>query len=55
MPEGKNYCADCGFHFRDSIESHADTYHNGAIFRGVEDGNYKDYQEQRGFNWWGQP
>lgn len=41
----KHYCFDCGFHFRASIEQHSETYHDGGIFRGVKDGNWKDYNK----------
>jgi len=47
MAEAKHYCATCDTHFRASIEQHAETYHDGEIFRGIENGNKQDYLRQR--------
>lgn len=44
-----HYCADCKTHFTASLEQHAKTYHDGGIFRGIENGDYKDYQRQQKF------
>jgi hypothetical protein len=46
MAEAKHYCADCQTHFRSSIEQHARTYHDGGLFNGVEDGDYKSYKRK---------
>lgn len=50
MAEAKHYCADCDTHFRADIEQHAETYHNGEMFRGIEDGNKNDYLKVRSFD-----
>lgn len=48
MPRSKHYCADCDTHFGGSPnnvtpQEHADIEHNGSMFRGVENGSYKDW------------
>lgn len=42
MAEANHYCDDCETHFRASIEQHAKTYHDGGMFIGVENGNWRD-------------
>jgi hypothetical protein len=42
----KHYCADCDTHFRASIEQHAETYHNGGVFSGIEGGDFRDYERK---------
>lgn len=49
MAEANHYCADCEIHFRDTIEGHAETYHGGGLFRGVEDGNWRDWERRQQF------
>lgn len=54
MPKSRHYCADCDTHFGgppDNItpEEHAEIEHNGGIFRGVEDGNYKDWKRKENY------
>jgi hypothetical protein len=44
--KAKHYCADCETHFRASMEQHANTYHNGGVFRGVENGDWRDYERK---------
>jgi hypothetical protein len=39
----KHYCADCNFHFRADPEVHAEVYHDNGLFRGIVDGDYRDY------------
>jgi len=41
-----HYCADCDTHFRASIDQHAETYHDDGLFRGVQNGDYEDYERQ---------
>lgn len=48
MAKADNYCADCGFHFNASKEQHAETYHDGGVFRGIMGGNYKDWERRHG-------
>lgn len=48
MPRSKHYCADCDSHFGGppnnvTPQEHADIEHNGSMFRGVENGSYKDW------------
>jgi len=47
MAEANHYCADCGTHFRADPETHARVEHDGGFFRGVIDGNYKDWQRKQ--------
>jgi hypothetical protein len=47
MAKSKHYCADCGFHFRSSVEQHAESYHNGGVFRGIEGGDWKDWKRKQ--------
>lgn len=54
MVESKHYCADCDTHYGGSPnyispEEHADIAHEGKFFRGVENGNWKDWKEIEGF------
>lgn len=46
MAEADHYCADCDTHFNASPEQHAETYHDGGIFRGVRNGNYRSYERR---------
>lgn len=46
----KHYCADCDFHFRATPEQHADTYHGGGMFRGITNGNWRDYEFRKSHN-----
>jgi len=50
MAEAKHYCADCDTHFRADPEQHAETYHDGGMFRGIEGGNKSDYLKVRSFD-----
>lgn len=43
----KHYCADCNTHYRASPRQHADTYHDGLLFRGIRNGNFRDYQNRQ--------
>jgi len=47
MAVANHYCADCDTHYRADPEQHAKTYHNGGVFRGIESGNYRDYERQK--------
>lgn len=42
----KHYCADCNTHFRATLNQHAETYHDGGVFRGIRYGNFRDYGGQ---------
>jgi hypothetical protein len=44
MAEANHYCASCDTHFRADLEQHAEIYHDGGVFRGIEQGNYQDYK-----------
>jgi len=53
MAEANHYCADCDTHFGGppnyvTPEEHADIAHNGGVFRGVRNGNYRDYERKTG-------
>lgn len=50
MPEANHYCANCDTHFRVDIEQHAETYHDGGVFLGVEDGDFRDFEEAYDFD-----
>lgn len=41
--ESNHYCADCDTHFRLPPEEHARIEHDDGLFRGVVDGDYRDY------------
>lgn len=48
MAQSKHYCADCETHFGGppnyvTPEEHADHRHNGGLFRGVKNGNFRDW------------
>ena len=45
MAESNHYCSDCETHFRCSIERHAEVAHDGFMFRGVENGDWRDWQD----------
>ncbi|WP_200531577.1 MULTISPECIES: hypothetical protein [unclassified Halorubrum] len=45
----KHYCADCGWHFRVDPAVHADLEHDGGLFRGVVNGNFRDYERRQRF------
>lgn len=47
MATARHYCADCETHFRGSVEDHAEAYHDGGIFRGLRDGDWRDWQRRR--------
>jgi hypothetical protein len=47
MMESKHYCASCETHFRASIEQHAETYHEGGLFEGIENGDFRDYERRQ--------
>lgn len=44
-----HYCDDCETHFRASMEKHAEVYHDGGLFRGIEGGDWRDYQRREDF------
>lgn len=46
MARAEHYCADCGTHFQASIEEHARIEHDGGIFRGIENGDWRDYESR---------
>lgn len=53
MAEANHYCADCDTHFGGppnhmTPEEHADFTHGGGMFRGVRNGNYRDYERKTG-------
>jgi hypothetical protein len=43
MAKANHYCFSCGFHFRATIEQHAETYHESGVFQGVENGTFRDF------------
>lgn len=54
MSRAKHYCADCDTHFGGdpnniTPEEHANIEHNGGMFRGIKDGNYRDWKRQKQF------
>jgi len=49
MAESNHYCSDCDTHLRCDMETHADVAHDGGLFRGIENGDYKDYQRRKQF------
>lgn len=46
MPEAKHYCRDCDTHFNASIDKHSEVYHEGGVFRGLRNGNFRDYERR---------
>jgi len=46
MAVADHYCASCDTHYRADPEQHAETYHDGGIFRGIENGNWRDYERR---------
>jgi len=46
MAQANHYCRSCDTHFRASPEQHAETYHDGGVFQGVTDGNWKDWERK---------
>jgi hypothetical protein len=51
MAISKHYCATCDTHFGGppndvTPEEHADIEHNGSFFKGIVNGNYKDWQRK---------
>ena len=48
MAESKHYCRDCDTHLRCSIETHAEVAHDGFMFRGIENGDFRDWQRVAG-------
>jgi len=51
MPHADHYCADCDTHFGGppnnmTPEEHADVAHDGGLFRGIEDGDYEDWERK---------
>lgn len=54
MARSKHYCADCDTHFGGppnnvTPEQHAEVAHDGGIFRGIKDGNYKDWNRKQDY------
>lgn len=54
MARANHYCADCDTHFGGppnyvTPEEHADIAHDGGLFRGIRNGNYKDWQRREQF------
>lgn len=52
MPRAKHYCATCDTHFGGepnnvTPQEHADIEHNGGMFQGVKNGNYKDWERKK--------
>jgi hypothetical protein len=48
MARSQHYCADCNTHFGGPPENitpkeHADLKHNGGLFRGVKNGDFRDF------------
>lgn len=43
MAESDHYCADCDTHFKADPKVHADAEHDGGFFRGVENGDWRDW------------
>lgn len=53
MVESKHYCADCQTHFGGSPnyvtpEEHADIAHGGGWFRGIANGDFRDWTRRHG-------
>lgn len=53
MAEAKHYCADCDTHYGGppnyiNPEEHGDIAHGGGVFRGVSNGDYRDYERNTG-------
>lgn len=51
MAKAKHYCAECQTHFGGppnyiSPEEHANIEHDGGIFRGIKDGNFRDWKRR---------
>lgn len=52
MARAKHYCATCDTHFGSdpnnvTPEEHANIEHDGGMFRGVKNGNYKDWKRKQ--------
>jgi hypothetical protein len=46
MAEAKHYCAECDTHFRVDPQEHADLEHDGYLFHGIENGDFRDYKRK---------
>lgn len=44
MAESKHYCAECDTHLRCDPKEHADFAHEGYLFHGIENGDWRDYR-----------
>jgi len=51
MAKANHYCAECDTHFRATVEQHANTYHNGGVFRGITDGNWRDWERKQQYRY----
>jgi hypothetical protein len=56
MAQSKHYCADCETHFGGppnyvTPEEHADHRHNGGLFRGVKNGNFRDWNRMERYRY----
>lgn len=49
MAESKHYCKSCDTHLLCDMETHSEVAHDGGMFRGIEDGDYKDYERREQF------
>lgn len=54
MAEAKHYCATCDTHFGGppnyiSPEEHANIAHEGGVFRGIENADWKDWERRQDF------
>ena len=47
MARARHYCRDCQTHFRVSPRQHADTAHQGGLFRGIVDGTWRDWRRRQ--------
>jgi hypothetical protein len=52
MTRAQHYCADCDTHFGGepncvTPEKHADIAHGGGMFKGVVDGDWRDWERKR--------
>lgn len=47
MAESNHYCAECDTHLRCDPETHADFAHDGYMFQGVTDGDWRDYEDAK--------
>ena len=52
MAQASHYCRDCDTHFGGppnniTPEEHAEIAHDGGIFRGIRNGNYKDWNRKK--------